>query len=72
MTEQRRAEQERERLQKDLTKAAAEIEKIERKLANADFVAKAPAAVVAENRTRLAELLARREKLGRSLAKLAE
>ncbi|MCK7489635.1 MAG: class I tRNA ligase family protein [Anaerotruncus sp.] len=31
----------------------AEIEKIERKLENADFVAKAPAAVVEENRARL-------------------
>jgi valyl-tRNA synthetase len=64
--------QERDRLQKDLAKAAAEIEKIERKLANADFVAKAPAEVVAENRARLEELLTRREKLGQNLAGLAD
>jgi valyl-tRNA synthetase len=65
------AGQERDRLERDLAKAAAEIEKIERKLGNADFVAKAPAAVVEENRARLAELLDRRDKLGRNLAKLA-
>jgi valyl-tRNA synthetase len=64
--------QERDRLQKDIAKAAAEIEKIERKLGNADFVAKAPAAVVAENRARLAELEARREKLGQNLSRLAD
>jgi len=64
--------QERDRLQKDIAKAAAEIEKIERRLGNADFVAKAPAAVVAENRARLAELEARREKLGQNLSRLAD
>ncbi len=63
--------QERDRLQRDLAKAEAEIEKIERKLGNAEFVAKAPAAVVEENRTRLAELKDRREKLGQNLARLS-
>jgi len=62
--------QERDRLQKELAKIAAEIEKIERKLANADFVAKAPAPVVAENRARLEELQARRAKLAQNLAGL--
>ncbi|HOW85952.1 MAG TPA: valine--tRNA ligase [Candidatus Aminicenantes bacterium] len=66
------AGKERERLQKDLAKAAAEIEKIERKLANADFVAKAPAEVVAENRARLEDLRTRRDKLGRNLAALGD
>jgi valyl-tRNA synthetase len=64
--------QERDRLQKELVKIAAEAEKIERKLQNADFVAKAPAAVVAENRARLEELQARRAKLGQNLAGLAD
>jgi valyl-tRNA synthetase len=63
--------QERDRLQRDIAKADAEIEKIGRKLGNADFVAKAPAAVVEENRTRLAELQDRREKLGQNLARLS-
>jgi valyl-tRNA synthetase len=62
--------QERERLRRELAKIAVEVEKIERKLGNADFVAKAPAAVVAENRTRLEELRARRDKLGQNLAAL--
>jgi hypothetical protein len=62
----------RRRLQKELAKIDAEAEKVERKLGNADFVAKAPAAVVAENRARLEELKARREKLGRNLAALAD
>jgi valyl-tRNA synthetase len=63
--------QERDRLARELAKVAAEAEKIERKLANADFVAKAPAAVVAETRARLDELEARRTKLGQNLAGLA-
>lgn len=64
--------QERDRLQKELAKLDAETEKVERKLGNGDFVAKAPAAVVAENRARLEELKARREKVGRNLAALAD
>ncbi|RPI98291.1 MAG: valine--tRNA ligase, partial [Candidatus Aminicenantes bacterium] len=64
--------QERDRLQKELAKLDAETGKVERKLSNADFVAKAPAAVVAENRARLEELKARREKVGRNLAALAD
>ncbi len=63
--------QERERLQKEIAKVEAESTKIVRKLENADFVAKAPPAVVAGNRTRLEELRARREKLGQNLAKLS-
>ena len=63
--------QERERLRKELAKVDAEAAKIERKLENADFAAKAPTAVVAENRARLEGLRARREKLGQNLAKLS-
>ena len=47
-------EAERKRLAKDLTAAHAEIEGVERKLANASFVERAPAEVVAKNRARLA------------------
>jgi valyl-tRNA synthetase len=44
---------ERRRLEKDLAEARKEAEQAERKLANADFTAKAPAAVVAKTRERL-------------------
>jgi valyl-tRNA synthetase len=64
--------QERERLQKEMGKVDAEAARIARKLENADFVAKAPAAVVAENRTRLEELRDRLTKLGQNLAKLSD
>jgi valyl-tRNA synthetase len=64
--------QEHERLQKEIAKVEAEAAKIARKLENADFVAKAPAAVVAENRSRLDELRDRLAKLGQNLAKLSD
>jgi len=64
--------QERERIQKEMAKVEAEVARISRKLENADFVARAPAAVVAENRTRLEELSGRLAKLGQNLAKLSE
>ena len=44
---------ERKRLEKDRAKALAEAEKVSRKLENADFVARAKAEVVEENRERL-------------------
>jgi len=53
---------ERARLQKDADKCKDEISKIEKKLVNEGFVAKAPEAVVAEQRQRLTEL---REKLAK-------
>jgi valyl-tRNA synthetase len=53
-----------------MAKAEAELDRISRKLENPDFVAKAPAAVVAENRARLDELTGRLAKLRRNLAGL--
>jgi valyl-tRNA synthetase len=44
---------ERRRMEKDLAAARAEAEQAERKLANANFTAKAPAAVVDKTRQRL-------------------
>ena len=44
---------ERQRLAKERDKAAAEGDKIAKKLANADFVARAPTEIVEENRERL-------------------
>ncbi|MGE5538758.1 MAG: valine--tRNA ligase [Gemmatimonas sp.] len=62
---------ERARLEKDDAKLAAEAVKIEKKLGNADFVAKAPEEVVEENRERLEDLAAQRAKVKDALARLA-
>lgn len=63
---------ERTRLEKEIAKAEGEIAKIEKKLSNEGFLAKAPDAVVAENRDRLAEEQAQRDKLARALERLAQ
>ena len=62
---------ERARLERDHTRALEEAEKVARKLTNADFVARAPAEIVAENRAR--EEASRREaaRLQAALARLA-
>jgi valyl-tRNA synthetase len=44
---------ERRRMEKDLAAARAEAEQAERKLANSDFTARAPAAIVGKTRQRL-------------------
>jgi valyl-tRNA synthetase len=62
---------ERARLAKEIDKAAGEAGKIERKLANADFVAKAPPEVVEDQRERLTEITAARAKLASALQRLA-
>ena len=61
---------ERARLQKDIGKVEIEIKKISGKLNNQGFLDKAPAAVIDENKARLAEEEARREKLGEALKRL--
>ena len=61
---------EKTRLSKEIDKLKGEAKKIEAKLGNADFVARAPEEVVEENRERLAESEARREKLEAALEKL--
>ncbi|SFK22923.1 valine--tRNA ligase [Methylocapsa palsarum] len=62
---------EKSRLAKEIAKLLADAKKTEAKLGNADFVARAPEEVVAENRERLAEALARADKLGSALSKLS-
>jgi valyl-tRNA synthetase len=55
---------ERARLDKEIEKEKAEIAKVDAKLANADFVARAPEEIVEENRERREAARARVEKLG--------
>jgi valyl-tRNA synthetase len=61
---------ERKRLSRDIEKQSGEIDKLSRKLSNEGFLAKAPAEVVAENRERLADLEATRDRLSAALARL--
>ena len=61
---------ERARLGRERAKADTEAEKIARKLANADFVARAPEEVVAENRERLETAHADAARLTAALARL--
>jgi valyl-tRNA synthetase len=62
--------QESQRLVKDIDKIDVEIEKINRKLSNEKFIAKAPEEVVAENRSRLVAEEQKREKLAAALSRL--
>ena len=61
---------EKSRIAKDIGKAEKEISVLERKLGNADFLARAPEDVVAEQRARLAEEQSRRQRLADALATL--
>jgi valyl-tRNA synthetase len=62
--------QERARLGKELKRQADEIAKLERKLANADFLAKADPEVVGEQRERRDEAVATRTRLEAALARI--
>ena len=61
---------EKARLTKDIGKVEGEIKKISVKLGNQGFLDKAPEAVIEENKARLAEEEARRDKLQSALARL--
>jgi valyl-tRNA synthetase len=63
-------EAERARLNREMEKCAAEIRKIDAKLANASFVAKAPPEVVEENRERRAAFEATEHKLQAALKRV--
>jgi valyl-tRNA synthetase len=63
-------EAEKTRLAKEIAKLKGDADKIDAKLRNADFVARAPAEVVDENRERREDALSRMEKLAAALAKL--
>jgi valyl-tRNA synthetase len=62
---------ERARLAKELASREADIDRTARKLANGDFLARAPEEVVAENRARLDDASAAKAKLQSALARLA-
>ena len=62
-------EKERERLTAEIAKVSAEVERLDKKLSNQGFVAKAPAAVVDAERAKLASA---REKLTATEAALAK
>ena len=61
---------EKARLKKDIGKVEGEIKKISGKLGNQGFLDKAPEAVIEENKSRLAEEEARRDKLQSALERL--
>lgn len=63
-------EAERARLGRERAKAAQEGAKLEQKLANADFVRRAPPEVVEENRERLAAIHAEMARLDAALRRL--
>ena len=58
------------RLRKDVAKLDGEIAKIDKKLGNAQFIAKAPAEVIEEQKQRKDEALARRERIEDALSNL--
>ncbi|MDO4161896.1 MAG: valine--tRNA ligase [Pseudomonadota bacterium] len=64
-------EAERTRLQKELETLNKNLEGYNRKLSNESFVAKAPAAVVAEEKRRQAEALENKTKVEEALARIA-
>jgi len=63
---------ERARLQKEMQRLVSEIERIDNKLGNADFVARAPEDVVEEQREKRAEFESERGKIAGALARLEE
>jgi valyl-tRNA synthetase len=62
---------ERARLSKELDKTKSEAERIEKKLANPQFVSRADPAVIEEQRTKLAEFEQQKAKLTQALERLA-
>jgi valyl-tRNA synthetase len=63
--------QERDRLDRELAKAAAQLERFDQKLANPQFLDRAPPEVIEEQRTRRAEAEQTRQKLQAALARIA-
>jgi valyl-tRNA synthetase len=64
-------EQERRRLDRELAKAAAQLERFDQKLANPQFLDRAPTEVIEEQRARRAEAEQARRKLEAARARIA-
>jgi valyl-tRNA synthetase len=62
---------ERERLHKERLRLEAEIAKCEAKLANPDFIGRAPPLIVAQEKERLSRFRAMLEKINEQLQRLA-
>jgi valyl-tRNA synthetase len=65
-------EAEKARLRKEIDKCVKEIDAIDKKMSNPNFVEKAPAEIVEENRERRAAFSERREKLSAALAQISQ
>jgi valyl-tRNA synthetase len=63
---------ERARLAKEMQKAQADIARVDAKLSNANFVARAPEEVVEEEKEKRAEAAARQTKIAEALARLKD
>ena len=61
---------ERARLEKELKKVADDIDRVDKKLGNADFMARAPEEVVDGEREKRAEAEDRRAKISEALERL--
>ncbi|HET6467460.1 MAG TPA: valine--tRNA ligase [Geminicoccaceae bacterium] len=64
-------ERERLRLGKEISKLGGEVDRLDRKLMDANFLGRAPAEVVAEQQERRAEAVRARDKLAQALARIA-
>ena len=63
---------ERARLAKEMQKADADIARVDAKLGNASFVARAPEEVVEEEKEKREEAVARKAKLAEAVARLKD
>jgi valyl-tRNA synthetase len=70
--ERSRMEEEAKRLQKEIVKIEKDIAFVGKKLSNEQFLAKAPADVVQEEKAKASEYRTRREKLEENLRKIEE
>jgi valyl-tRNA synthetase len=63
---------ERSRLAREIERTAKDLDGVSRKLENDDFIARAPADIVAKERAKAAELEGKRQLLARGLERLSE
>jgi valyl-tRNA synthetase len=70
--ERSRVEEEAKRLQKEILKLEKDIAFVGKKLSNEQFLARAPADVVEEEKAKASEYRTRREKLEENLRKIRE